>query len=253
MTQDKLNSYLSLSTQFYDAIRPEPPQDAYNFYRNYVIHANGLVLEPMCGTGRFLLPLLKEGFNIQGFDASPHMLEALKVKGATQYLNPTVWLGFVEDLKREERYNLIFIPSGSLGHIIDLEAVKKSLKIFYDHLNKDGILLFEAESSVTVPTELGVWRGLVCEQQDGKMIIVNRLTTFKDSVCYSIDRYELVEFNQIIQTEIEVFNVRLYDKPQVLIDMLEEIGFREIRTIKAFDTTTSPDINDMSVVYECRK
>lgn len=253
MTKPKSDSYLSLCTQFYDVIRPNPPQDAYNFYRTYVINANGLVLEPMCGTGRFLLPLLEEGFNIQGFDASAYMLEALKAKGTLQHLNPKVWQGFVEDLKREERYNLIFIPSGSFGHIIDLEEVKKSFKTFYDHLNNDGILLFEAESSQTVPSQLGVWRGVVCERQDGKMIIVNRLTTLEDSVCYSIDRYELVESNQIIQTEIEVFNVRLYDESRVLIDMLEEIGFRVIRTIKAFDMNTSPDVNDKSIVYECRK
>lgn len=58
MTQQKLGSYLSLCTQFYDLIRPEPPEDAYAFYRSYVSNAVGSILEPMCGTGRFLLPLL---------------------------------------------------------------------------------------------------------------------------------------------------------------------------------------------------
>lgn len=253
MTQQKLDSYLSLCTQFYDVIRPNPPQDAYTFYRTYVINANGLILEPMCGTGRFLLPLLQEGFNIQGFDASTCMLEALQAKATLQNLSPKVWQGFVEDLKREDKYNLIFIPSGSFGHIIDLEEVKKALKTFYDHLSNDGILLFEAESSHTVPSQLDIWRGVVCERQDGKMIIVNRLTTLKENVCYSIDRYELVESNRIIQTEVEKFNVRLYDEPRILIDMLKEIGFREIRTIKAFDMTASPDENDKSIVYECKK
>jgi 2-polyprenyl-3-methyl-5-hydroxy-6-metoxy-1,4-benzoquinol methylase len=52
-------------------------EDAYAFYRGYVMRANGSILEPMCGTGRFLLPLFEEGFNIHGFDASEHMLEAL--------------------------------------------------------------------------------------------------------------------------------------------------------------------------------
>ena len=63
-------------------------------------------------------------------------------------------------------------------------------------------------------------------------IIVNRLTTLVDRVCHSIDRYELVDGSQIIQTEIETFNVRLYDDSSFLINMLKTVGFREIRMIK---------------------
>ena len=88
---------------------------------------------------------------------------------------------------------------------------------------------------------------------DPNLILVNRLTTYEDSVCYSIDRYELVDKGQIVQTEVEVFNVRLYDDPLVLTDMLKEIGFREIKVIKAVDRSIGPDEDDSSIVYECRK
>lgn len=253
MNQHKLNSYLNLCTQFYDLIRPEPPEDAYSFYREYVNNAGGTVMEPMCGSGRFLLPLLKENFEVIGFDASDHMLEALHSKAKVQHLKPEVWQGFVEDLNRTQKYNLIFIPSGSFGHIINFDSVKKSLKVFYDHLNNDGILLFEAETSKIVPNQLGVWRGLVCHKPDGNFILVNRLTKYEDNVCYSIDRYELVDKGQIIQTEIEMFNVRVYDDPLVLTDMLKEVGFREIKTIKTFDRFRNPDESDSSLAYECRK
>lgn len=68
-----------------------------------------------------------------------------------------------------------------------------------------------------------------------------------------IDKYELIEKNQIIQTEIETCNVRLYDEPALLVDMLKEIGFREIKTLKAFDVTSPSGMDDASIVYECRK
>ena|ERR1700722_11947081 len=99
MTQQKLDTYLSLCTEVYDLSKPRPPEDAYAFYRDYVMKAKGSILEPMCGTGRFLLPLLEEGFDVQGFDASDHMLEALHVKANAKNLKPKVWKGFVEDLK----------------------------------------------------------------------------------------------------------------------------------------------------------
>lgn len=253
MNPHELNSYLNLCTQFYDLIRPQPPEDAYAFYRTYVANAGSVVLEPMCGSGRFLLPLLKENFDVIGFDASEHMLDALNAKAKLHHLKPEVWQGFVEDLNRTQRYNLIFIPSGSFGHLINLDSVKKSLKVFYDHLNDDGVLLFEAETSKIVPEQLGVWRGLVCHKPDGNLILVNRLTTYEDNVCYSIDRYELVDKGQIVQTEIEQFNIRIYDESLVLTHMLKEAGFKEVKLIKAFNSALNPEKGDSSIVYECRK
>ena len=100
----------------------------------------------MCGTGRFLLSLFEEGFNVHGFDASDNMLEALHAKARNRNLKPTVWKGFVEDLKRPEKYSLIYIPSGSFCLIIDIEAIKSAIKTFYDHLSDDGVLLFEGET-----------------------------------------------------------------------------------------------------------
>lgn len=253
MMQQKLGSYLNLATQFYDLIRPEPPEDAYAFYRSYVMNTVEPVLEPMCGTGRFLLPLLQEGFDIQGFDASEPMLEALHTKAALKQLSPIVWHGFVEELAKTEKYGLIFIPSGSFGHIIDLDTVKKTLKILYEHLSKEGLLVFEAESSKSVPQPFGIWRGVVCPKPNGQMIIVNRLTTLEESVCRSVDRYELVEGSRIIQTEIETLNVRLYDDFSVLVDLLKAVGFRDIRLMNPFDKGSVPDKEASAIVYECRK
>lgn len=58
-----LDTYLSLCTQVYDLSKPAPPEEAFRFYREYVMRAKGAILEPMCGTGRFLLPLMEDGFD----------------------------------------------------------------------------------------------------------------------------------------------------------------------------------------------
>jgi len=254
VSAQKLDSYLGLATQFYDLIRPEPPEDAYLFYRSYISDAHGHILEPMCGSGRFLLPLIQEGFDVSGFDASEHMLKALHDKAITRSLKPKVWQDFIGNLDCKDKYNLIFIPSGSFGHIIDFTEIKNSLKNFYDSLNKHGILLFEAESSLSVPiSQLGVWRGMICNKSDGDSILISRLSTIQDSVCYSVDKYELLKNDKIIQTEIEKFNVRLYDDRTILLNLLKDIGFKEIRILKTFDRFSNPDDNDAAFVYECRK
>lgn len=246
-----LNTYLSLCTEVYELSKPNPPEDAYAFYRDYVVKANGPVLEPMCGTGRFLLPLLEEGFDVHGFDASDHMLEALHAKAKAKNLEPKVWKGFIEDLTRPEKYNLIFIPSGSFCLIINPVQVEKSLKAIYDHLADGGIFLFEAETLHAVP-QAGIWRGSLWPKQNGQKIILSQLATMQDDICTSLCKYELMETGKIIHTEIEELKVKIYEQDQ-LTKMLQAVGFKHIRTLKAFDQSSGPTNQDESIVYECRK
>ncbi len=246
-----LETYLSLCTEVYDLSKPNPPEDAYAFYRDYALKANGPVLEPMCGTGRFLLPLLEEGFNVHGFDASNHMLEVLHAKATPKNLKPTVWKGFVEDLKRPEKYNLIFIPSGSFCLITDPVQIEKSLKVIYGHLNDGGTFLFEAETLNTVP-QVDIWRGSLWPKQNGQKIILSQLATMQDDICTSLCKYELMEAGKIIHTEIEELRVKIYEQDQ-LIEMLKAVGFKHIRILKAFDKSSAPTEQDESIVYECRK
>lgn len=253
MTHQKLDTYLDLCTQVYDLSKPRPPEDAYAFYRSYAVSANGPILEPMCGTGRFLLPLLEEGLNVQGFDASDHMLGTLNTKAKAKNLKPRVWQAFAEELVREEQYQLIFIPSGSFGLITEPAKARAAIKVMYDHLVEDGILLLEVETLNAVPKEVGVWRGSAWRRPDGKMIILSQLATLKGDLCFSIGRYELVDANKIIHTEIEELRVRLYDDPAFLLEMLKEVGFKDVRAVKAFDRAQSPHPGDEAVVYECQK
>ncbi|HEO1363237.1 TPA: GNAT family N-acetyltransferase, partial [Legionella pneumophila] len=86
----KLDTYQSLCTEVYDLSKPNAPQNEYSFYRSYAVEAKGPILEPMCGTGRFLLPLVEEGFDVHGFDASQPMLERLHAKAISKNLKPKV-------------------------------------------------------------------------------------------------------------------------------------------------------------------
>ena len=247
----ELSSYLGLCAEVYDLSKPKPPEDAYIFYRSYAVQLKGLILEPMCGTGRFLLPLLEEGFNVHGVDGSDYMLQRLHVKAKAANLNPTVWKGYAEDLKRQEKYNLIFIPSGSFCLITEKAAVRSMLKVFYDHLSDKGILLFEAETLKAVP-QTNIWRESIWHKSNGQIIALSQLATFKDNVCNSICKYELLDHNNIIHTEIEELRVRIYDSDE-LTQILKSCGFQNVKVIKAFDVNRKPDINDESIVYECRK
>lgn len=123
----------------------------------------------------------------------------------------------------------------------------------YNHLSDNGLLVFEIETLNAAPTQLNIWKGNAYYKSDGKLIIASflELPTI-DNIGSSICRYELVDGNQIIKTEIEDFKVRLY-KPNDMIVLLKEVGFKKIYLTKAFARNTKPDEGDKLIVYECKK
>jgi len=258
MSEKSLDTYLDLCTEVYDLSKPNAPEEAYEFYRSYAVLTKGPILEPMCGTGRFLIPLCKENFDIYGFDASTYMLSRLKEKAQRQNLQPKVWQGFLEDLNLETKYNLIFLPSGSFGLITDLEQVKSCLKILLNHLSSEGILLFETETLISNPnnstiSKVGIWTGNTFNREDGKMIILSILAhPIEDDISAFTCRYELVDHNKIINTEIELIKVRLYDIQQ-LSQILREVGFSRVKVMKPFDKEQIPSAEDELVVFECKQ
>ncbi|HAT2049070.1 TPA: GNAT family N-acetyltransferase [Legionella pneumophila] len=249
----KLDTYQSLCTEVYDLSKPNAPHDAYQFYRRYAAEAKGPILEPMCGTGRFLLPLAEEGFDVHGFDASQPMLERLYAKASAKNLKPNVWHGFIEDLNQSNQYQLIFIPSGSFSLITEKADIQNALKTIYEHLDDKGIFVFEAETLHAVPKELGIWRGSRWPKEDGTLIILSQLAILDEDVCYSIGKYDLIDGSHVIQTEVEEYKIRIYHEPSFLLDRLREIGFSDVRLVKAFDRQASPDETDESIVFECKK
>jgi SAM-dependent methyltransferase len=251
--KEALGTYLDLCTQVYDLSKPTPPPDAYALYHTYASEAKGPILEPMCGTGRFLLPLIEDGFDVHGFDASSHMLQALREKAKARDRKPKVWQGFLEDLNRPDKFGLVLIPSGSFGLLVDRARARDALVRIYDHISDDGLLVFEADTPLGAPAPTGMWKGSLWPTNDGKTIVCNFLDLpSQDNVSTTVWRYELIDGAQIVRTEIEIMKVRQYD-PADVTSMLMDVGFKNTVTFKAFDRTRCPQEGDEVIVYECRK
>jgi SAM-dependent methyltransferase len=246
-----LDTYRGLCAEVYDLSKPNPPEDAYFFYKNYVKAARGAVLEPMCGTGRFLIPLLEEGFDVHGFDASPSMLAKLREKVKVKNLTANVRHGFTRDPMPSGKYDLIFIPSGSFCLLTDEAEVRATLQNFYNNLTDGGILLFEVETMKSM-SELGHWRISTWPKADGTAIRLSQMTQFEAGIHQILGEYELIADNQIIYREIETYGIRIYNQNTLTI-ILQSIGFRQIRLLKAFDANQKPGEEDESIVCECKK
>jgi SAM-dependent methyltransferase len=245
--------YLSLCTEFFDLDKPVAPIEEYEFYRRYVAQASGPILEPMCGTGRYLIPLLEDGYNVDGFDASPFMLDALQRKCTEKKLSPHVWEQFLENVSEEKKYNLIFIPDSSFCLFLDENHIKICLQKIYNLLEEGGTFVFDLETIHATPARIGIWQGKSYTRHDGKHLLLNTLSLpMENNIATVLCRYELIDKTEIIKTEMEYFQIKLYH-PTEMITLLEEIGFKNSKQIKAYAPNCEPSYGDFTIVYECKK
>jgi SAM-dependent methyltransferase len=247
-----MNSYKKLCTEFYDTDKPNPPRAAMEFYLRYAQQATGPLLEPMCGSGRFLIPLLERGFDIEGTDASPHMLQACRENARKRGLSPLVHQQFLHELDLPRKFGLIFIPAGSFGLIERIQA-RESLERMHALMLPGAKLLLEVSQHRPEASYNGPWGGRWVQRSDGAKIIISWLTHYDSEKRYSqsIHRYDLIKDGQLIETEFEDFGGPAYDKNEIC-DMLEAANFQEIKILKAH-AQQPPDQADENIVIECAK
>jgi len=246
--------YLGLCAEFWDFDKPIPPAKEYALFRHYVAQSTGPILEPMCGTGRYLIPLVEEGFKIDGFDASKFMFDSLCKKCTEKNITPHVWRQFLELVPETKKYNLIFIPDTSFALFTDLSHVKKCLSKIYALLLPGGKFVFDVQTIHSRWGKIGLWAKKAYKKPDGNMIVENYLPMpIVDSISPVMLRYELMEATgKILKTEEEYYPIRLY-RPDEMGNLLRDVGFKTVKQVKAHDITKTPSKRDAVIVYECIK
>lgn len=56
------------------------------------------ILEPMCGSGRLLIPLVQAGYIVEGIDNSKSMLKRCKERAEKLGINPRLLESNIEDI-----------------------------------------------------------------------------------------------------------------------------------------------------------
>ena len=99
----------------------------------------------MCGSGRFLLPILERGIDIEGTDASIEMLEHCKSRydGNKNSIERRLHYQTLQAIKLIRRYGLIIIPAGSIGLITDETETDQCLRHLKDYLLPGGRIIIE--------------------------------------------------------------------------------------------------------------
>jgi SAM-dependent methyltransferase len=249
-----MSQYGKLSTEFYELDKPTAPPDAFDFYEAFAREARGPIHEPMCGSGRFLLPLLAQGLDISGSDTSQNMLDACQRRAAALGLTPRLTRQSLQALSCDRAPSLIFVPSGSFGLLLDDATVQAALARVHRVLAAGGTFLVEAERlAPSAPEPSGLWGGRWIERPDGAKLILSWLTQYSGSanITTSVHRYELVKDGQLLAVEHDDFRVRSYESEEFR-GLLERAGFIDVEALKPYERA-SADESDDAIVFLARK
>src|SRR2546428_14109756 len=89
--------YKALLTEAYDLDKPEAPPEPLAYYMRHIRACGEPVLEAMCGSGRFLAPLLEAGVDVGGADASAAMLAPGGARGGGRRIRGRTYRQFADD------------------------------------------------------------------------------------------------------------------------------------------------------------
>src|SRR4030042_4719047 len=130
-----MDSYAPIA-RFYDLENAEVTEDL-PCWVDLARRQGGPVLELGCGSGRVLLPLAREGFEVTGVDSSPAMLDLARRRLALQ---PSI-AGRIVLLQQDfshiqlgKTFPLLLLPFNTFAHLTDPADVRAGLKTFFAHL-----------------------------------------------------------------------------------------------------------------------
>lgn len=242
------NYYGSLCTEMYEILHEQAPQDELNFYLSYA-EKGEKILEPLCGSGRFLVPFLEHGYDISGMDLSEEMLEKLRQKTP----GAKVIRADIINYAVLEKYDYIFIPSGSMSLFTDMNMCRDILRKMKDFLAPGGKFVFavdtvwdrcaedgEYEVSISVKTKKGYNLILKTKNHYDE----NSQTQFSPSI------YELYNGAELLQRENMDFQTHLYRYGE-MEEYLKECGFKSVSTYSNFRKEIAVNDKCEMFIFEC--
>lgn len=216
------NYYGNLCTQMYELLHPIADEDELNFYLSYA-QENMKILEPMCGSGRFLLPFKQKGFDIEGFDLSKDMVDELLKKDSSI----TVKTSDIDNYYSNHQYDYIFIASSSFSLFVNEEQINNALLKVKTLLKPNGLFVFGIESIYSDRTEIKEYKerckGKTSEGYD-LVLKTKQHYCSETSVLHMPNLYELYDGSELLQSETMDFQIRLYENTEI-DSKLNNMGF----------------------------
>jgi SAM-dependent methyltransferase len=247
------NRYGSISAEIYDLDKPLGAMPDTAFHLERFAGFGGRILEPACGSGRTLVPLLDAGCDAAGFDPSAEMLERCRALCAEHGHAPDLSDQRFEDFHYDAPFDAILVPAGSFTLIEDFAVAMAVLRRFHDHLAVGGVLVLDIQ-----PLSFLAGSGEDRRQwtaANGDLLTLEGCRVRTDWLAQSARatlRYERWRDNRLIEAQMEPFAQRYWGCEEFTL-ALGAAGFGDISLVGGYDRTRPPRARDRVLTFEARR
>jgi len=167
------------------------------------------MLELACGTGTIGIGLSKKGFQIEALDISEDMLTVAQSKAFDNGVKIKFYHQDMIHFNTKKKYDVVFCMCDGMNYIIEDDDIECVFNNIYNHLEEDGILIFDISSHYKL-----------------KNVIGNHTfaETFEHEAYIWENEYD--EFNKLLEFSLTLFKE-------------EEVGYQryeEFHTQRAYET-----------------
>jgi SAM-dependent methyltransferase len=236
------------------------------YFRRHV-EAGQPALDLACGTGRLLLPYLRDGLDVDGCDVSADMIALCRQSAEREGLAPSLYTQPKHQLDVPRRYRTIFM-CGGLGVGSTRAEDTQAFERVYQHLEPDGVFVLDNEVPYADGNGWELWSAKGHESlpharrppagrdvgEDGTEYELRSRVLHLDP----LEQRKTLEMQAfmwredvLVAADQQLLTLTLYFKDEIVL-MLERAGFVEV-TVRAALTDAEPTAADDFLVYTARR
>ncbi|HEY2179289.1 MAG TPA: class I SAM-dependent methyltransferase, partial [Caulobacteraceae bacterium] len=198
------NRYGSIAAEIYDIDKPIGAMPDTAFHLDRFAGFPGRILEPACGSGRTLVPLLQAGCDVTGFDPSPEMLDRCRALCAERGFSPDLTQQRFQDFAYDHPFEAILVPASSFTLIGDFTEAMAVLRRFHASLTPGGLVVLDIQPLAPLAASGEDRRQWTAGNGDLLTLEGKRVKTdwLAQRVDYAI-RYERWRDNALVESQLE--------------------------------------------------
>lgn len=195
-----------------------------NIFKQHLDYDPKTILDLGCGTGNYMIPLLRRGYYVTGLDASESMLTVANKKLCSIGLSADLFERKLQSFDIKKKFDVVICMFSVIDYVTKTNDLKKTFANVVKHMKKKSIFVFDfwqdtAVENYYTPQKKKVYRV-------GKRVLTRESKTkilSKKNICEVSYACTLKESSKILAKDKEKHIVR-YFSIEEMIGFLKKAG-----------------------------
>lgn len=245
-------SYYGDFSYYYDELMDDVNYEEWYLYIEEIFKKTNFkpndILEMACGTGNLTHYLCSNDYSVTCFDKSSEMLSVAYNK-LMHFRKTKILKQDMTSFNINKKFDCIVSICDSINYILDEEALLKVFKNVYEHLNGDGLFIFDINSFYKLSNIIG--NNTFVEDREDIFYVWQNYFEEELNLSHFILSFFIKDDDEMYIRFDEEHIERAYSIDEI-INLLKNAGFHYINYYEAF-TFDSPRENSERINFVVKK